>query len=335
MAAPKTSIPENIAEEYYQISEAILSSFPKYRPPLDLFYLREDLRQLLTYSRKGSRLSNEQVEEIHKLCEEGNLFVSRADHPIYSQHIVKQLDLVLLDKNLKEAEIADICIRALELRLADFFDQPVKPVFERLYTDIMVISEFLRLDKHRIRLFVRRMHRGDHTLVRHSINTMFIGFWLYTELKADDLRRKDFDQALTALLLHDSGMSKVPVFILAKTTPLKPEEREKIVPHPLLGYRIMDKLEQTHDYMRQACLEHHERLDGSGYPQRSKDAGSFGKLTAVADAFSAMLQKRPYAEAKTPSEAARELAADKTKFDAVISGKLLAAFLAEPFGNMT
>ncbi len=90
-----TAVPASISEEYYQISQAILESFPKYRLPLDLFVFKDDIAQLVTYSKKDTRLKNEQVEEIHQLCAEGDLFVSRADHPIYSRHIVKQLDLVL------------------------------------------------------------------------------------------------------------------------------------------------------------------------------------------------------------------------------------------------
>ena len=113
----KSTIPDNISEEYYQINQAILASFPKYRPPLDLFRLKEEIGQLQVYSKKGTRLTNEQVEEIHALCAEGDLFVSRADHPIYSQHIVKQLDLVLVDQDLKDGEVADIILRACVWRI--------------------------------------------------------------------------------------------------------------------------------------------------------------------------------------------------------------------------
>ena len=328
------AVPENISEEYYQISEAILESFPKYRPPLDFFVFKEDIAQLVTYSRKGDRLSNEQVEETRRLCAEGDLFVSRSDHPIYSQHIVKQLDLVLVDQNLKEAEVADICLRALELRLGDFFDQPVKPRFEMLYTDVQVVTEYLWTDMHRLRLFMRRLHRGDYSLQHHSINTFCVGLWLFAETRGEELRRKEFDQAAMALLLHDVGMAKIPAFILGKTTPLKPEEKEKIPPHTLLGYKIMHKLDQSYDAMRQASLEHHERLDGTGYPQHSKDISSFGRLAAVADAFSAMIQARPYSAAKDLVSAARELAGDRTRFDLAYSGKLLAAFVSETFGRL-
>lgn len=329
-----TPVPDNISEEYYQISAAILESFPKYRPPLDLFVFNDQAGQLLTYSRKGQRLSNEQVEEIHQLCDTGDLFVSRTDHPIYSQHIVKQLDLVLVDQNLKEAEVADICIRALDLRLTDFFDQPVRPLFETLYTDVMVVTEYLWADLHRLKLFMRRLHRGDYSLTRHSINTFSAGLWLLSNPLPEDLQRKHFDQVALGLLLHDVGMAKIPSFITDKTVPLKPDEKEKIPPHVLAGYKILHKLDLIQDPVRQATLEHHERLDGSGYPQHSKELSQIGRLAAVADAFSAMLQKRPYAESKDPLSAAKELAAQKNRFDFAHSGKLLAALLSESFGKM-
>lgn len=328
------SVPGNIFEEYYQINQAILESFPKYRPPLDLFVFKEEIATLQTFSRKGDRLSNEQVEAMHLLCAEGDLFVSRADHSIYSKHIIKQLDLILLDKNLKETEICDICVRALEERLTAFFDQPVRAPFDALYSDLLVVTEYLWADIHRLKLFMRRLHRGEHSLVKHSINVLFVGLWLLAVPKANDLQRKRFDQAALALLLHDVGMTKIPAFIITKTSPLKLEEREKIPPHVLMGYKIAAKLDLGFDAMKQAVLEHHERLDGSGYPQKSKQISSFGLLTAVADAFSAMVQKRPYAEAKSPAQAAKELTDEKNRFDIAYSGKLLAAFAAGAFGKM-
>ncbi|MDR2161101.1 MAG: HD family phosphohydrolase [Desulfovibrio sp.] len=327
-------VPENISEEYYQISEAILSSFPKYRPPLDFFVFKDTIGQLVSYSRKGDRLSNEQVEELRSLCLEGDLYVSRKDHSVYAEHIVKQLDLVLVDQNLKEAEVADICLKGLEGRLEEFFSQPVKSVFDSLYVDSMVVLEYIWTDIHRLRLFFRRLRRAEHSLARQSINSFIVGLWLFSSPKNEELRRKDFDQAGQALLCKDVGMAKVPPFILSKTSPLKPEEREKILTHPLAGYKIMHKLDQTFDRMRQACLEHHERLDGSGYPQRTKDISSFGRLTAVADAFSAIVQKRPYAEAREPEEAARELSQDRTRFDPAFTGPLLAALVSESFGKL-
>ena len=324
----KTAVPKNIAEEYYQISHEILSSFPKYRPPVDLFQFREDILKLYPYSRKGNRLTNEQVEEIQVLCNEGRLFVSRTDHPIYSEHIVKQVDLVLLDSNLKEAEAADIFIRALNMRLLDFIGQPVLPVFEKLYKDLMVFTEFLWQDKHRIKLFMRRLYT-EHTLSHHSLNTLFIGLWLLQATHEDKLKRRVWDRSALGLILHDIGMSKIPSFILKKTTPLKSEEKEKILLHTLAGVKILQKLNLGFDEMTQAIMEHQERLDGSGYPNKLKEAylSKFGKLCAVADSFAAMISDRPYAQAIPPKTAAQLLANDKARYDTTFTVPLLNAYL--------
>lgn len=332
MCAVKSPIPDNISEEYYQISAEILTSFPKYRPPVDLYRFREDIAQLMPYSRKGQRLSNEQVDEVAQLCGSGDLFVSRTDHPIYSQHIVKQLDLVLVDRNLKDSEIADIIMRAISLRFADFADQPVRPVFEALYRDLMVFTEYLWQDRHRIKLFMRRLYR-EHTLAQHSFNTLAVGLWLYITSLGEGLRRRDLDRAALGLLLHDLGMARIPAFILGKSTPLKPEERDKIPLHPLSGIKTMHKLGLAFDEMRQAILEHHERLDGSGYPQKLKgeQISRLGRIAAVADSFSAMIARRAFATAKEPLAAAQELGADRNRYDSRYTSQLVTALVTGAF----
>ena len=326
-------VPMNINEEYYQISGEILSSFPKFRPPVDLFSFREDIAVLAPYCVKGARLSNEQVEEVANLCAAGDLFVSRSDHPIYSRHIVKQLDLVLQDNNLKEAEIADICIRALLMRCSDFFEQPVKALFEPLYRDLMVITEYLWNDRHHINTFMRRLFRKNH-LARHSINSLIVGLWLWLQ-NSGDFRRKDLDRMALALLLHDVGMCKVPPFLLSKPGPLKQEERDKIVLHPIVGVKLMQKMDVAFEELLRACFEHHERLDGSGYPQRTKgnQATKAGRLCAVADSFAAMICERPFRKAKEIMQAAKELAGD-TRYDQEMTNSLLTGFAAGTIGQM-
>ncbi|MDR2893613.1 MAG: HD domain-containing protein [Deltaproteobacteria bacterium] len=323
-----------ISEDYYQISEAVLSSFPKYRLPLDLFLLQEEVVLLVPYYKKETRLSNEQVEEMHENCKQGLLFVARSDHPIYSQHIVKQLDLALQDQNLKESEVADIFIRALSLRLAEFFEQPVKVVFDRIYEDCLVFTEFLWIDRHRIKLFMRRLHKGDHSLINHTLNTMFAGLWLFMRIKGAELARKELDNHALGFLLHDVGMTKVPAFITAKNTPLKQDEKEKIPKHVFAGADVMRKMELLDDDALALCLEHHERMDGSGYPQKmnSSRISRSGAICAVADSFSAMIQKRPYAEAKPPLEAAKELA-DDARYDRQISTALFSDIFSGSFGK--
>lgn len=330
MASSKRAVPENINEEYYQISAEILSSFPKYRPPVDLFFFNEDIAVLAPFSRKGARLSNEQVEEVARLCEAGNLFVSRSDHHIYSEHIVKQLDLVLQDSNLKESEIVNICRQALLNRFDDFYQQPVKNVFDALHRDILIVTEYLFADKTRINAFMRRLST-ENTPANHAVNTMTVGLWLWLK-QAHEIQRKTMENLAIAFITHDIGMSKMPPFLLARKGALKNDEKEKICLHPIQSAKIMQKMELGANEVLQACFEHQERMDGSGYPQHVKgdQIHPAGRICAIADSFSAMITNRPYAAAKQPLAAANELAAD-TRYDVSLARQLVAAYATSQF----
>lgn len=333
MATNKKSsfVPDNINEEYYQINPEILNSFSKYRPPVDLFLFREDIAVLAPFSRKGARLTNEQVEEAQKLCADGLLFVSRSDHHIYSRHIVRQLDLVLQDNNLKEAEIADICMEALLFRYKDFYEQPVKSFFTALYSDVLVVTEYLMGDKSRINAFARRLFKEDSPQ-NHALNTMASGLWIWLQ-KTHEFQRKELDHLTIALLTHDIGMSKMPAFLINKKGPLKGDEKDKIMQHSLQGVKILQKVEVVETDVIQIIYEHHERLDGSGYPQHLKGSqmNYAARLCAVADSFAAMITDRAYAAAKTPFDAANELAQD-SRYDQDMARTIVAGCAKDPAG---
>jgi len=184
----KASIADALDEQYYQINLDILESFSKYRPPLNLYRFKEDVARVLPYCKAGERLTNEQVEQLAQLVDEGLIFVSRADHPVYVKHISFQLDLVLVDKNLHETEIADIFTQALTRRLGEFFTQPVPMVFAKLWTDMMVLTEYLYHDANRIRALSRRLHQV-HNLASHSFNCGIMGLAVHIKAHAKQYGR--------------------------------------------------------------------------------------------------------------------------------------------------
>jgi HD-GYP domain-containing protein (c-di-GMP phosphodiesterase class II) len=315
-ADKKASIADALDEQYYQINLDILESFSKYRPPLNLFRFKEDVGRVMAFCKAGERLSNEKVEELAQLVEEGLVFVSREDHPVYVKHISYQLDLVLVDKNLHETEIADIFAQALTRRLGEFFDQPVPLVFAKLWTDLMVLTEYLAHDPHRIRALTRRLH-AEHTLANHSFNCGVMG--LATHVKAHtaqwesgEIKRKTVDRMTAGLFLHDLGMTKVPAFIREKDKPLTPDERTKVQRHTQSGYEMLGKLDLRFPEVEECVQDHHERFNGSGYPQKKVGGGisPLARLCALADSYCAMVVKRPYAEAMEPAKATAALAQD-------------------------
>lgn len=315
-ADKKASIADALDEQFYQINLDILESFSKYRPPLGLFRFREDVARVLPFCKAGDRLSNEQVEELAQLVDQGLIFVSRDDHAIYVAHISYQLDLVLLDKNLHETEIADIFAQALTRRLGEFFEQPVPLVLAKLWTDLMVLTEYLFQDCHRIRALTRRLHQ-TYSLENHSFNSGIMGLAVHIKVhaaqyEAGELKRKFLDHLAAGLFLHDLGMSKIPAFLREKDKPLTAEERAKVQRHTQVGYEMLAKLDLRFPEVEECVTDHHERLNGSGYPQKKQAAalGPLGRLCGLVDSYCAMTVPRPYAAAQEPMKAAAALGQD-------------------------
>ncbi len=310
-------VPENLDEEYYQINNDMLQSFSKFRPPLNIYRFRDDVQRIVAYYEVGGRLSKHQTEELPELVDEGVVFVSRIDHPIYVKHISYQLDLVLLDKHLNEREIADIFQMAITRRMEAFFEQPVKVVYEKLQDDIFVLTEYLWQDTNRCRALVRRFHK-EHTLSNHSVNCGFFGLLMFLSTRPKDFtsepkNRQLLNRVALGLFLHDLGMSKIPPFIRDKTQPLSPDERQKIHNHPNIGHDMLSKLDIKFPEIEQCVMLHHERLDGSGYPAKRKkeELTTWGNLAAVVDSYCAMRAQRPYAQPVDATTAAQKLADDR------------------------
>jgi len=121
-------------------------------------------------------------------------------------------------------------------------------------------------------------------------------------------------------LLHDIGKIGVPSEILAKPTRLSQIEFELIKEHPQRGYEILKDVEFPWP-LAQTVLQHHERIDGSGYPMGLKGDQIIleARIIAVADTVEAMSSHRPYREALGMDKALAAIEAGRgTKFDPVV-----------------
>jgi HD-GYP domain-containing protein (c-di-GMP phosphodiesterase class II) len=117
-------------------------------------------------------------------------------------------------------------------------------------------------------------------------------------------------------LLHDVGKLRVDERILSKPGPLTPDERRNVEQHPLEGERIVRDSVETP--VREVVLAHHERWDGAGYPNglAGNEIPLAARVVAVADAYLAMCETRPYRTRLTKDEAVGELeACAGTQFD--------------------
>lgn len=113
--------------------------------------------------------------------------------------------------------------------------------------------------------------------------------------KALNLSENEIHELEFAALLHDIGKIGIPSTILNKDHELTEEEAELIKMHPRLGYEIVKNLPFLNK-AKIAILQHHERIDGQGYPDGlvDEEISLYSKILAVADAFDAMTTGRKY-----------------------------------------
>ncbi len=120
-------------------------------------------------------------------------------------------------------------------------------------------------------------------------------------------------------MLHDLGKLVIPVEILNKPTPLTREELQLIQQHPIESVRILGNDPNITDDIRQMILQHHERIDGRGYPIGVPESELLteSKMLAIVDSFHALIGRRSYRKSMELDQANRVLTTQAgTQFDA-------------------
>ena len=145
-----------------------------------------------------------------------------------------------------------------------------------------------------------------------------------------DLAEGEVDRIRTAALLHDVGKVGLPQDILDKPTGLSAAEWRTVVQHPRIGQVILEQAAALKDAVP-IILHHHERYSGHGYPfgLRGNDIPLGARIVAIADAYDAMTNDRPYKRAMSHDAAIAELRRHAgTQFDPV-----LVALFCDLFAN--
>jgi len=142
----------------------------------------------------------------------------------------------------------------------------------------------------------------DNYTYEHSVNVTILALVLGIELKLD--KNKLMDLAIGGIL-HDLGKIFMPREVLLKNGKLTDEEYAIIKEHPVKGYEYIRDNIDISIVSRNVMLQHHEKIDGTGYPYGIKGdkIHKFGKIVAIADVYDALTSDRPYRRAMSPNEA--------------------------------
>lgn len=147
---------------------------------------------------------------------------------------------------------------------------------------------------------LHNMRQIDDSIYAHSMNVALIartlGEWLH-------FSQEDLELITLCGILHDIGKTALPEELLNKPGKYTDEEYARVKQHTLFGYKILKDL-PLDIHVKRAALQHHERCDGSGYPQGLKDDAidPFAQIIAIADVYDAMTAARSYRAPLCPFE---------------------------------
>ena len=178
--------------------------------------------------------------------------------------------------------------------------------------------EYSEIQNQFVDVFLMALGARDAYTKEHSNRLSFLAREIGRELKLPPVEIK---KIVLAAKLHDIGKIGISDAILLKPSKLKDEEFDEIKKHSVIGFDMLKNL-SIFSHISDYILYHHEKFDGSGYPEKiSGDDIPFGaRIISIVDTIDAILTKRSYKEPKPVEYAVQELKKNAgTQFDPMIT----------------
>jgi len=272
-------------------------------------YVKSDDGRYVMYKPGGKTLSDMRISEERLPVE---LYMKHEDKLKGLQEAQRGFNRQL-QNNVKSgdpAQVKSTLISIVEETLMEPRSGSLEGVSETM--DILISDYAGESDVIKQLLFVSST---DYSTVIHSINVMAFALAFASHAHLSTAQTKVLG---ISALLHDVGKVKITPEILTAPRILNNEEFEEMKSHTLIGYQILRECGFSDKGICLAALEHHEKLDGTGYPNNKKNVSEIAKIIAVIDCYEALTNNdRPYRCAMIPIDTLNLLKDDvnKGKFD--------------------
>ncbi|BDX07904.1 phosphodiesterase [Planctobacterium marinum] len=183
-------------------------------------------------------------------------------------------------------------------------------------------------------LCMTHLREKDAYLLEHSLNVGILmgAFAQYLELDEDVV-----SELALAGTLHDIGKIEIPDNILLKPGKLTDDEMVIMKGHVIKGLEVLKKMDGVTERLFNVVAQHHERLDGTGYPMGldEDDINIYGRMIAIVDAYDAMTADRCYKRGMPPNQALKIiLKCTESELDRALVNKFIKYIGVHPVGSL-
>ncbi|MCD5412301.1 MAG: HD-GYP domain-containing protein [Thermodesulfovibrionales bacterium] len=258
--------------------------------------VKHGIREVYIDTERGLDVVDAPVEE--EVKKEINIEISKAAETKAAENIPLQEELIRARKIKDNAKqivkdiMEDIRIgRQIEMEKID-------PIVEKMADSIF-------RNKDALMSLGKIKHMDDYTFL-HSVS---VCVFMISFCKSLGFDRSLINKVGVGALLHDIGKVNVPIEILNKSGGLTDEEFAKVKDHVVQGSLILSQTQGISDTSILVAAQHHERFDGSGYPNglKGSEISKLGQMAAIVDVYDAITSDRCYHKGMESSEAIRKI----------------------------
>ena len=218
-----------------------------------------------------------------------------------------------------------------------FFRQMESPSTQHLTEVRSVVSTLFDglLEHQTAMVALIQMRRFDAKLSTHGVDTGVLAMAIGQEYDCDPSHLKLLG---LAALVHDIGQLRLPLNLLHQAQPYSTQDHQLIQTHCVMGEAILNQYPDFPDESKQMVLQHHERLDGSGYPKglQGKDITVLTQILSIADTYDAQISGRCSHPPVPPAQALSELyrAAIAGQYATALVQRLIQLLGVYPIGSL-
>lgn len=257
-----------------------------------------------------------------------DLYIRAEDFEVYKTFVARTADSIFHDPNTAPEKKIATLLNMTEQNMSEVFTQLSVPE-DTAGNAQKVVKNYVKLmveNPKTLAVILKLAAHGEY-LYYHSVATAI--FSMFLAKAAGQFNQRTLEIVGMGGFLHDIGATQLPMEIIDSTVELNSQQWKEMRTHPKLGLQMIENTPNIPDEVRYIVYQHHEEPNGQGYPNGLHGPVIYypAKIVGLADAFSALISKRPFRPAYSVEQAIHILQAEVGKHDRDLVRLLASIFL--------